>query len=77
MNSTRRVTLEPTGRTGLQEVTERIDSLKLKEHVCLPGLTGDKDLQTLAGHVGLLKFWYTDNKGGNWSSTVENNAASV
>ena len=56
MNSTRRVTLEPTGRTGLQEVTERIGSLKLKEHVCLPGLTEGKDLQTLAGHVGLLKF---------------------
>ena len=34
--------LEPTRRIGLQEVTERIGSLKLKEHICLLGLTGDK-----------------------------------
>ena len=53
-----------TVHTGLLESTERIGSLKLKEHICLIGLQGDKGLQTLTGHTGLLKFRYTDNKGG-------------
>ena len=65
--------LQSIGCTGLQELTERIGSLKLKEHICLLGLTGGKVLQTLTGYTGLLKFWYSDNKGGNWSSTIENN----
>ena len=51
-----------TGRTGLQERTERIGSLKLKERICLLGLTGGKGLQILTGHTGLLKFQYTDTK---------------
>ena len=38
-----------TGCTGLQELTERISSRKLKEHICLLGLTWDKGLQTLRG----------------------------
>ena len=46
-------------------LTERIGSLKLKEHICLLGLTGVKGLQTLSGDTGLLKFQYTNNKGGN------------
>ena len=54
--------LESTKCTGLQELTERIDSLKLKEHICLLGLTWGKGLQRLTGHTGLLKFRYTDNK---------------
>ena len=57
--------LKSTGRTGLQELTECIGSLKLKEHICSLGLTGSKGLQTLTGHTGLLEFQYTDNKGGN------------
>ena len=69
--------LESTGLTGLQELIERIGSLKLKEHICLIGLQRDKGLQTLARHTGLLKFRYTDNKGGKRSSTIENGTASV
>ena len=68
--------LESTRCTGLPELTERISSLKLKEHICLPVLTWGKGLQILTGHAGLLKFRYTDNKGGNWSSTFENDTAS-
>ena len=68
--------LESTGCTGLQEFTECIGSLKLKEHTCLLGLTWGKGLQTLTGHTGLLKFRYNDNKGGNWLSNIENDAAS-
>ena len=64
--------LESTGCTGLQELTKRIGSLKLKEHICSLGLTWGKGLQTLTGHTGLLMFQCTDNKGGNWPSTIEN-----
>ena len=52
-------------RTGLQELTKHIGSLKLKEHICLLGLIGGKGLQKLTGHKGLLEFRYTDNNGGN------------
>ena len=69
--------LKSTGHTGLEELTKRIGSLKLKERICLLGLTWSKGLQTLTGHTGLLKFWDTDNKGGNWSSTIGNDAASM
>ena len=57
--------LKLTECTGLNELTERIGSLKLKEHIYLLGFAGGKGLQTLTGHPGLLKFRYTDNKGGN------------
>ena len=69
--------LESTGSTGLKELTERIGSLKLKEPICLQGLTRVKGLQTLTGHTGALKFQYTDNERGNWSSTIENDTASM
>ena len=68
--------LESTGRTGFQELTGCIGLLKLKEHICFLGLVWGKGLQTLTGHTGLLKIWYADNKGGNWSSTIENDTAS-
>lgn len=54
--------LKSTGRTRAKEL---ISSLKLKEHVCLLGLTGGKGLQTLTGHTELPEFQYTGNKGGN------------
>ena len=56
--------LKSRGRTGLQKLTERRSSLKLKEHISLLGLIGGKGLQTI-GHTGILKFRYTDNKGRN------------
>ena len=74
INSTHRV-LKWTGHTGLQELTERIGSLKLKDHICLLGLTESKSLQIFTGDTGLLEFRYTDNKGGNWSPTIENDTA--
>ena len=40
-------------------------------------INSGKGLQTLTGHTGLLKFWDTDNKEGNCSSTIENDTASV
>ena len=58
--------LEPTRRIDLQEVPEHIGSLKLKEHICSLGLTGDKGLQKLTGHASWLKFRYADNEIGNW-----------
>ena len=61
INSTHRVT--KIKRMGLQKLTERRSSLKLKEHISLLGLIGGKGLQTLIGHTGILKFRYTHNKG--------------
>ena len=69
--------LKSTRNTSLQELTDRIGSLMLKECICLLRLTAGKGLQTLTGHTGLLKFQYTDNKERNCSSTIENGTASV
>ena len=69
--------LKSTGRAGLEELTEDIGSLKLNKHMCLLGLAGGKGFQTLTGYTGLLKFWYIDNKAGNWSPTIENDTALV
>ena len=45
------VFLKSTECTGLRKLTELLGSLMLIEPMCLVGLTGGKDLQTLAGHT--------------------------
>ena len=68
--------LELTGRTDLQPSIGGTGLLELTG-CTISGFTGYNIVQTLTGHTGLLKFRYTDHKGRNWSSTIENDTNSA